>query len=84
MIFDSYNNLLMLLSARFQLFQFGCPDIVIKVFTEEIKAQSEYQIHNEKYDALWEVENIEHRIDPLTRHMFGDVNPNQIGEHEKC
>lgn len=76
-------DLLMFLSARFQLFQFRGPDFVVEILAEEIEAQSKNQNHNEEYDALREVEDIEHRIDPLARYVFDDVNPDEISGHEQ-
>lgn len=73
----------MLFAARFQLFQFGGPDFVVEIFAEEVEAQTEYQNHNEEYDALREIKDIEHRIHPLAREMFDDVNPNEVCAHEE-
>lgn len=69
--------------VRFNLSQLIGPDFVVDVLAEEVEAKSECQNHNEKHNALWKVEHIEHRIHPFSRYGFDDVNPNEVCQHEE-
>lgn len=68
----------MLFAACFGGFKLAGPDLVVQIFADKIEANSEHTDEHNETDTLRQCKHLQNWIDPSTRFVFDDMNPNHI------
>lgn len=64
------------------LLDLSYPNFLVGEFTKHVQSKRKHKTQQEKDDSLWQVEDIEHGIDPNVGFELNDMNPAEISGHE--
>lgn len=68
---------------RLNRFQLPRPNLHIHELAHSIQEHGKPNVRHKENQSHWQSQHLQNRINPHTRHVINDIDPNEICEHER-